>query len=53
MKLRYIYSLAGLLTFGGIFFSSCADDLEIGNKFDESALDGIYEKSCVFVRCSY
>ena len=43
MKLRYIYSLAGLLTFGGIFFSSCADDLEIGKKFDESALDGIYE----------
>lgn len=43
MKLRYIYCLAGLLSLGGVLFSSCTDDLEIGKNVDESALSGIYE----------
>lgn len=43
MKLRYIYCLAGLLSLGGVLFSSCDDELEIGKSIDESALGGIYE----------
>lgn len=30
--MKLIYCLIGLLSLGGVLFSSCADDLEIGKK---------------------
>ena len=45
MKRKDIYTLLfGVLCCAGTSLCfSCADDLEIGKQFDESALEGIYE----------
>ena len=51
MNIKYITSglLAALLVSGLSVLSSCDDDLEVGNKIDESAYEGIY-KNNAFLR---
>ena len=47
MKIKYITSslLTAFLISSSTFFTSCDDALEVGNKIDESAYEGIYQNN--------